>query len=279
MMNLKKYNDLEEQLLSDADKQVDKYYCSSFTFGKKFYFAAICVVIVLAIVGDDLIQRADRVALQYDIIDGTEVKFEQEIGQDTTNLRRSGGRGGRGSGDPRIAGFILGILMIGFALPMAWFNEQNQVKICKLIHKGEKAVVPNVDINIVNPNLNFKLVHCVGQMTSNTPTVDENFGIYQGNAIYLERTVECFQTIETEHKDSDGTTYTYSQEWTTERNASDGFHTPPLVPNPTDWPVETAKIYNPSVNLGQFFLPESQKEQFDHKKPIDLNPNFTNSII
>lgn len=61
--------------------------------------------------------------------------FESELKtEDITNLRRGGGRrsGGRGGGDARAAGIFLGPIMILIAIPMAWFNEQTNVKMHKL---------------------------------------------------------------------------------------------------------------------------------------------------
>ena len=36
--------------------------------------------------------------------------------------------------------FILGLILIGFALPMVWMNERKQVKIYKVLDKGREQV-------------------------------------------------------------------------------------------------------------------------------------------
>jgi len=65
-----------------------------------------------------------------------------------------------------IFGFSTGLLMIMCAIPVAWFNEQNKVKMFKLIHIAEKECVPNVSINQANPDFDHKLIHCTGQWTT-----------------------------------------------------------------------------------------------------------------
>jgi len=100
--------------------------------------------------------------------------MEPDIENEIFELRRGGssrssssrssshGVGGGSNGDFRYVGFVFGLLMIMCAIPMAWFIEQNKVKISKLIHKAEKACVPNVPINQANPDFDHKLIHCTG---------------------------------------------------------------------------------------------------------------------
>lgn len=57
--------------------------------------------------------------------------------ESVTSLRRGGSSSGKSGGKGgKIGAFGAGILLIGLALPMVWFNEKNQVKIFALIKKG-----------------------------------------------------------------------------------------------------------------------------------------------
>ena len=66
--------------------------------------------------------------------------------------------------------FIVGLFLIGFALPMVWMNERKQVKIFKVIEKARKACIPNVPSKEVSQNDNFKLVHTSGHTSTHGPT-------------------------------------------------------------------------------------------------------------
>lgn len=64
-------------------------------------------------------------------------------------MRRSGGGGKKG--DAALGSFVVGILLVGFAMPMIWFNEYYQVKLLKLYKFAETQCVPNVDAEKVDP--------------------------------------------------------------------------------------------------------------------------------
>ena len=67
-MIFKKSHDIEEQLLSDDSKIYDeRYYCSSVKLGKKFYLLAACMMMIIGLVGDELIQRLDRYNIKINI--------------------------------------------------------------------------------------------------------------------------------------------------------------------------------------------------------------------
>ena len=81
--------------------------------------------------------------------------------ESVTSLRRGGSSssGKSGGSGGKIGAFGAGILLIGLALPMVWFNEKNQVKIFALVKKGRQQAISDDNYEKELSSKNFKLVH------------------------------------------------------------------------------------------------------------------------
>lgn len=133
---------------------------------------------------------------------------------------------------PVFMGFIGGLFLIGFALPMVWMNERREVHQGKLIKAANDAVVPNVDTSKDLSETEWKLVHCNGDLTTEKPVEDDMFGVSIDNSVKIKRIVETLQWVQEEtlvkaprrwfglrsrDTDLDTTIYRTYQSWETKR--------------------------------------------------------------
>lgn len=70
------------------------------------------------------------------------------------------------------AGFIVGCVLIAFALPMVWMNERKQVKIYKLIDNARTSAIPEAPATEPSDNDNFKLIHTSAHTSTDAPSED-----------------------------------------------------------------------------------------------------------
>jgi len=114
-------------------------------------------------------------------------------------------------------GFILGCLLIWFALPLVWMNERKNIKVWNVIVKGRAECCNDIDIDAPDANNEKKLVHARGIVTTSIPITDSVFALGHENACRLRRVVEVYQWVEESYeKESDGeseTKYRHKKEW------------------------------------------------------------------
>jgi hypothetical protein len=69
------------------------------------------------------------------------------------SVTRSNGRGSNGhdSSSFGIVEFIIGIILIMFAIPLVWMNERNCAIYHALLEKGKKAVVDGGNAEQIDP--------------------------------------------------------------------------------------------------------------------------------
>ena len=150
------------------------------------------------------------------------------------------------SEDSPLGDFILGCIMICFALPMIWFNERKLVRIYKLIGKARKVVVKDIAINEVRGANDLKLIHATGKTVTHTPLSDESFGIHLDQTIKLKRTVEMEQWVEVQHERDNGhIDFSYRKEWSENLLDSSQFREKNMHTNPTEFPaLSKEEIHN-----------------------------------
>ena len=114
------------------------------------------------------------------------------------SLRRGGssyssysGSSSSSKGGGSIALFFVGLIFIGLALPMVWYNERTQVHMFNLIKRGRKEVITVPAHGLYESN-NFKLVHVNGHTSTETSCDDQPFGLSLSNSMKLVRHVEMF---------------------------------------------------------------------------------------
>lgn len=120
-------------------------------------------------------------------------------------------------------GVLFGFLMVPGSICLHAWNEYRTVHRARGLNEAEKVVVTIGDIDRVDASLESKLVHLTGLATTEEILSDQQFGVSE-QAIRLKRVVEMYQWDETEHKDDDRTTYSYSKGWYEGRINSNSFH-------------------------------------------------------
>ena len=159
--------------------------------------------------------------------------------------------------------FGLGLFVVGF--PVLFWNEGNSVKTAKALDEGEGACV-SVESNAkVDPEMDGKLVHMSGKADTQDVLSDDVFGV-SATAIRLSRNVEMYQWVEhektSEKKNVGGsvtktTTYTYTKEWSSSLQSSDGFKEAGHE-NPAAMEFESEEKLAQNVSFGAFRLNDDQ---------------------
>ena len=162
------------------------------------------------------------------------------------------------------AGFILFIA----GTLLLWWNEGRAVKTTRMLEEAESVAVHVNDASVEIPDINGKLIHVVGMVSTTDSLVDDTFDV-NVEAVRLERNVEYYQWIEnseTKRVDKVGgsqeevTTYTYEKKWT---------HTP----------VNSRKFKDPDYSTKNFILADIESQTY-MAKDVNLGIyNLSKSLI
>jgi len=157
-------------------------------------------------------------------------------------------------------GALVGLVLVIASIIGVFWNEGRAIDAARTLAEGAGAVV-SVDAGKVDPANEGKLVHIMGAANATAPLVDPQFPV-KANGLKLLRAVEMYQwrqdeRSETRNKLGGGTetvtTYTYSREWSANRNDSGAFRHPEGHANP---PMAFARreIVAGDAKLGAFAL-------------------------
>jgi hypothetical protein len=158
-------------------------------------------------------------------------------------------------------GILVGIVLIGIAVWLLFWNEGRAVRRTKALNEGAGAVV-SVAAGLVDPVHEGQLVHLTGQAETFDILRDDTFGVAV-NAVHLRREVEMYQWREnesstTKKKLGGGTettsTYTYETAWSSSVNDSSGFKVPEGHENPSQMPYGKFEVSASDVSVGAFQL-------------------------
>lgn len=168
--------------------------------------------------------------------------------------------------------FVLGCIMIPFAIVFLWKNEKKLVTYAKCMETAEKDCV-SVDLHDAQESNNFRLVHVTGKSENKTQLTDNDFELSVDNSYRLNRTVEMYQWTETSHKNegSDTYTYTYSQGWYPYKVDSSIFHESGHENPSVEWPYKSNTINAQHVSLGQYKLTASQISRLGHSRDTNCD--------
>lgn len=111
--------------------------------------------------------------------------------------------------------FPFGVLLLMFAIPLSYFNENRQAKLINLIDRADVDCRYVQDGQATEENRNW-LVHLQGQTAAAAaPIEDELFDQrFEGSCLRYRRLVEFYQVVETRTKDSqEANTYHYNEVW------------------------------------------------------------------
>lgn len=155
-------------------------------------------------------------------------------------------------------GVVIGLVLVLVTGGVLFWNEGRAVQTFKSLNEGASVVV-GVASRQLDPANEGKLIHVQGELETETPLVDREFGI-EARAARLVRTVEMYQWKEesrTETRQLAGggeervTTYTYRRVWSDTRIASERFRRPAGHANPP-MRFRRAEVVAEDARLGAF---------------------------
>lgn len=213
----------------------------------------------------DLGEVEDHSTLMHDVLDHEDhSELKAKFHKSNTRIVKRHGPHGSKKDDSVFGGFMAGVVLISFSLPIVWMNERKQVKIAQTIIKAKKCVKKDISVEDPNEENNFELVHARGLVSTSAPLVDSVFALEHENAIKIERLVEVYQWRETEHRrkinsDEEEITYRHHKEWSSTKINQNDFQGDPQDErtNPEEWPCEHEVITCEGANLASFKLNSS----------------------
>ena len=158
-------------------------------------------------------------------------------------------------------GAIFGVLLLGIAVAVLFWNEGRTVRREQALKEGAGVVV-SVEADKVDAANEGKLVHLSGLADTQETLSDPEFNV-SVKAIRLKRTVEMYQwqeqsKSETKKKLGGGTetvtTYTYSKAWRDSLVNSGSFKNPEGHQNPAVMQYQSTSANASAVTLGAFRL-------------------------
>lgn len=183
-----------------------------------------------------------------------------------------------------VGGVVVGFLLVVGMVGLLFWNEGRAVQTERSLAEGAGLVVP-VSSDTIDTSNEGRLVHIAGQVTTTEPVSDNEFTI-SASALKLRRKVEMFQWIEssaTEKKvelggsETQVTTYTYAQDWSTQHQDSADFQETADHQNPT-MEVESETFTVPSANLGAFVLDQNIISSIGASQPYLLSDSVADDV-
>ena len=175
-----------------------------------------------------------------------------------------------------------GFLMLIAGIVLLFWNEGRTVKTTRTIKEVDKLAVEMQDISTVNPEFEGKVIHAIGDATTDDILTDTYFGIAR-NAVKLSATPEYYQWVEQkheEHKDKVGggeeviTTYTYEKQWVYSPQNSSNFADPDYQNannRPSIFPeMSSESLQAQNVAFGAYRLPASLIGQMSNSQPFEV---------
>jgi hypothetical protein len=176
-----------------------------------------------------------------------------------------------------VVGTLIGIVLILVAIYFLFWNEGRAIQTYRALVEGAGLVV-SIDSSKIDSALDSKLVHITGPVKPNGEVVDPQFDIRADGALAIAREVEMYQWVEKSESKTEKnvggseettTTYTYSKEWSSDRNDSSDFKVQNGHENP-DFAVPANTVTVESANVGAFVLDGSSVANLGDQKTIPL---------
>jgi hypothetical protein len=180
-----------------------------------------------------------------------------------------------------IKGLLFGILFIVVGVCLLFWNEGRAVKTHKALVESQGLVV-SINAQGAAPQMDGKLVHLTGEATT-AQTLSDNLLPVSVHALKLQRQVETYQWEETSHseekKNMGGdtetvTTYSYEKVWSRQHISSSDFKQPRDHENPEKWRYKSEIWTADTINIGQYQLSETHKNDIDDFQALTLQNNI-----
>lgn len=176
-------------------------------------------------------------------------------------------------------GILVGLVLIGIAALLLFWNEGRAVKRHQTLQEGGGDVV-SVSTSEVDPGNEGKLIHLNGLAETGETLSDAEFGVSR-RALKLRRKVEMYQwkessSSETRKKLGGGTetvtTYSYDSTWDDSLIRSSSFKKPAGHENPASMPIPSRELRAAKVTVGAFTLSASLVGKINRYQPVPLPP-------
>ncbi|XP_071817034.1 transmembrane protein 43-like isoform X2 [Apostichopus japonicus] len=177
------------------------------------------------------------------------------------------------------AGAMTGLGLVFVAIFVLFLNETSIVVSSQRINDKLKTVAGLESIHRVLQENNNKLVYITGQLRTNQPLTDGQFGI-EAHVLKLRREVQMFQWIEHTRSSSESGSNpseintVYTKEWRSEAVASESFLKPDRHQNKKEFPVKSTTFVATHAYVGSYYIKENLKEKMEEFHPLPtLQPN------
>ena len=163
-----------------------------------------------------------------------------------------------------IKGILFGVVLVGAAVFLIFWNEGRAVNRAKTLSEGSKNVI-SVSAETVDPANEGKLVHLVAKATTTETLADPPFGV-SAPALKLRRNAEMYQWEQNEHRETKKklgggttttTTYTYNKKWSDTLIDSSRFKQPEGHANPQAMLYSSREQVAQKITAGAFTLSRS----------------------
>ena len=184
-------------------------------------------------------------------------------------------------------GIFAGILLVGGATGLLWWNEGRAVRTGDAINEAQKVTISMPSVEKFDPAFEGKLVHTRGHATTTQTVSDQLFGIVPPPPVLaLARKVEYYQWVESSQSETKKklgggtetvTTYTYKPDWVGKPVDSSKFKNPQGHSNTLRVAAGVNlkdETFRPSqVNFGAYKLPDFLASSINKSQPFV--PKFT----
>ena len=187
-----------------------------------------------------------------------------------------------------IKGVLFGLLLFIVGFPVLFKNEGRAVTATKTNEEGAATIV-EATAGEVDPAQEGKLVHVVGEATTQDVLTDSEYGV-SATAISMRREVEMYQWVEhtdtKEEKKLGGkvervTTYTYTKEWCSHPVNSDEFKEQDKINPPARRELGDKSVYARNVTVGARRLNDEQIHSIgrEERLVVKYQPVTTNEFF
>ena len=188
----------------------------------------------------------------------------------------------RTQGDKMFKNVSTGIVLFILGTVALFWNEGNSVRTAGTINEAQSALVKVDDVSSPNVDLDGKLIYGTAKAMTDDVFNDELFGV-SVNAIYLFRSVEYYQMVETKRTSGSGSkksvSYSYNEEWVDNPINSSDFHQEKY--RSTNSVITTIdELYQESKNVkwGAYQLPQFLIESIVDKTPVTIKLSEQNRV-
>ena len=174
----------------------------------------------------------------------------------------------KGSSSSTSGGFLFGVVLFLAAFPLLFWNEGNAVQTARALEEGKGAVI-SLQVPVIDPANEGKLVHFVGSAVTSEELVDDYTGV-RAHAIKLHRGSRMYQWKETARKKENTTEYYYDKVWSEFHMNSSNYHNQQYS-NPPTMKITSQMYVAQNVTVGDYRLSPKMIADISEANPYPLD--------